>query len=356
MWHRLKWYSLYKMKGRMIISFLLGILMFAMCGQGLLLLLHGAEQMEDIPIEELENRYVKAEVCYVLDWYARTDYSDGSVAEKEYIIPVGDQEYMGLVMPGTMLEQADWLQEATKNYLEKGQEIKFFLQVEGTVRPLEGESLFHFQNLLQYDQLSPQHQAQVCPLALYVGDVGAMPRNLTIFFSLAGAICIFVFAFFLGTAIFGFYQRSVKKFCDENPEMERALEEFCKQTPLMQDVRMNEEFLMLYQGPRTIMLDPAHIVWAYGRISWIFGKTFHGGEKRDLFICRDDGTKYCIRMKKEQVDWMMQALAHQYSNWIFGYSEQLEQLYRQDPAFLTEHFRDTFGQIVETGLETDAEP
>lgn len=73
-------------------------------------------------MSELKGQYVEAEVYLIYDWYAYTERTNTStnrstVTEKEYIIPVGDAEYMGLAVDAGYISTADDLLDASYELL-----------------------------------------------------------------------------------------------------------------------------------------------------------------------------------------------------------------------------------------------
>ena len=86
-----------------IILLAVGIGMFVYNGFGVFKLIGGPKYLYDLPVDELNGSYVEAEIFYLPDWYAVTESRrEGSpvktVVSREYIIPVGDMEFMGVLM------------------------------------------------------------------------------------------------------------------------------------------------------------------------------------------------------------------------------------------------------------------
>lgn len=72
----------------------------------------GPKPLDSLDVSELKGQYVEAEVYLIYDWYAYTERTNTStnrstVTEKEYIIPVGDAEYMGLAVDAGYISAAD---------------------------------------------------------------------------------------------------------------------------------------------------------------------------------------------------------------------------------------------------------
>ena len=82
----------------------------------------GPKPLDSLDVSELKGQYVEAEVYLIYDWYAYTERTNTStnrstVTEKEYIIPVGDAEYMGLAVDAGYISTADDLLDASYELL-----------------------------------------------------------------------------------------------------------------------------------------------------------------------------------------------------------------------------------------------
>ena len=106
-----------------IILLAVGIGMFVYNGFGVFKLIGGPKYLYDLPVDELNGSYVEAEIFYLPDWYAVTESRrEGSpvktVVSREYIIPVGDMEFMGVLMNKENLTYADQIMEESQAYLD----------------------------------------------------------------------------------------------------------------------------------------------------------------------------------------------------------------------------------------------
>lgn len=330
----LKRLSLRRVLGAILVLAAAAAVLLGLSATDLMLLVRGPVSLDTLGEEELSGQYVTADVNYILDWYARTDKDSGATVEKEYIIPVGEAAYMGLVLPGPLVAEGDRLQEATAQYLYGGAEPGWYLQVRGTIRPLRGESLQYYYDMFGYDDLTFQQQELVLPLALYVGDVGDLAQNLVLLLAAGGGLCALAALYFLVKALSGGYQKSIRRFCDGDAVLAEQVAEFYADTQPVCGLRCGERFLMFQQGATTQLLDPAHIVWAYGQTVQHRTNGLPIGKTYGLVLRTDAGKTYTIPIKRDQVPCVLDVLAERYPRWVLGYADELAARYQQNPAGL----------------------
>lgn len=104
-----------ELKGKYMVRYLIGALLAFAMGIVVILtqfnsikvMLSPKVRMDELNAEDItENTKVEADIDVMIDYYAYTE-QDGEVIEKEYFIPVGEEEYMGVVLGEKYLEQAD---------------------------------------------------------------------------------------------------------------------------------------------------------------------------------------------------------------------------------------------------------
>lgn len=131
-------------------------------------------------MSELKGQYVEAEVYLIYDWYAYTERTNTStnrstVTEKEYIIPVGDAEYMGLAVDAGYISTADDLLDASYELLTGASQTPGeSFTVRGTILPLSGESLDFYHQVVGYDDWTAEEQQMFLPLVLKADYLGSM--------------------------------------------------------------------------------------------------------------------------------------------------------------------------------------
>ena len=140
----------------------------------------GPKPLDSLDVSELKGQYVEAEVYLIYDWYAYTERTNTStnrstVTEKEYIIPVGDAEYMGLAVDAGYISAADDLLDASYELLTGASQTPGeSFTVRGTILPLSGESLDFYHQVVGYDDWTAEEQQMFLPLVLKADYLGSM--------------------------------------------------------------------------------------------------------------------------------------------------------------------------------------
>lgn len=140
----------------------------------------GPKPLDSLDVSELKGQYVEAEVYLIYDWYAYTERTNTStnrstVTEKEYIIPVGDAEYMGLAVDAGYISTADDLLDASYELLTGASQTPGeSFTVRGTILPLSGESLDFYHQVVGYDDWTAEEQQMFLPLVLKADYLGSM--------------------------------------------------------------------------------------------------------------------------------------------------------------------------------------
>ena len=95
---------------RAAVLFALALLLLALFAPGLAAMVRGPADLYAADIDGLEGRYVAARVDIIYDWYAETVRRDSTGTEqtvrRNYIIPVGSSQFMGLDVDTARLGEA----------------------------------------------------------------------------------------------------------------------------------------------------------------------------------------------------------------------------------------------------------
>ena len=234
----------------------------------------GPKPLDSLDVSELKGQYVEAEVYLIYDWYAYTERTNTStnrstVTEKEYIIPVGDAEYMGLAVDAGYISTADDLLDASYELLTGASQTPGeSFTVRGTILPLSGESLDFYHQVVGYDDWTAEEQ-----------------------------------------------------------QLLDQLERFYQSTEPVNGVRTGR-WLMFETGGKTTVLDAENVAWAYMRTVQHRTNGIPTGKTHGLVVRTRDKKMYEISMKKqdmvyETLDAVQRAMPHV----VVGYTARLEQIY-----------------------------
>jgi len=304
---------------------------------GVFKLLQGTPDLDTLELSELEGKYVKAEIYFIYDWYAGTQSVNKStnkatITEKEYIIPIGENEYMGLLMGRKRLSEADSLMEDSQKVLTgKTQDLGESFWVKGTVCKMDEESLEYYHEVVGYDAYTEEEKELFLPLVLKVDYIGRTEQGLTWFLTAVSALSLFGALWMFIGSLTGWYQRSIKAFCKASASPEALMEQldaFYQNTEPVNGVRMGQWLMFLHGGNDTIV-DSSDILWAYQRTVQHRTNGVPTGKSYGVVLrTRDPKKQYEIAMKNEETTReTLEALLRNYPRMVIGYTPELEKLY-----------------------------
>lgn len=304
---------------------------------------------------------VKADIYLIYDYYAYYE-EDGKTTSKEYLIPVGDSEYMGMVCGGTYMYTADNNMELYWDYLDGGDLSEGALQtmqVEGTIMPITGESLQFYNEYIDGLEWTEEDKQYFLPYALMVDHLGDSTGDDLIF-----SVIFFVFMVIVGIVMF------VKNISDSNiKELENycaakgdkqiyieRIEQFYKGGTAVSNIRINPEYFMAVKNARVFFAEVADLLWVYPHVTQHSVNMIPTGKTYALMVRTADGRKLQIPMKNETA--LEEAIAYVAENLpylYYGYDENTQNFYKDSRQQMVEHVALRRQQFLEKGEEVNAE-
>lgn len=337
MLNELKRISLKKVMPMFLICFIVGAFLLVNGGPGAIKFLLGGTDIYSIPVDELEGKYVSAELVYIMDSYAYTQKRSSGrtkTTAREYIIPVGTKEYMGVELPAKYLDQANDLMKATNDFIinENSFSGESFV-VKGTIKQMSSQSKKYFYEAVGYNELDAETQKIMLPLVLEEGQIGDKSVVEVWLYTIGGLIVTTLGAFFLIRACTGNYQKSIKKYCASQPDPDLALaklEDFYQLAAPLNGVRMDRNFIMLQDGATTKLLQASSLVWAYQQTTQHRTNGIPTGKSYSLQLYLDNGQLLAIGMKEKQAQEVLAAFVEHYPTMFVGFSKERAAMYKKD--------------------------
>lgn len=337
MLNELKRISLKKVMPMFLICFIVGAFLLVNGGPGAIKFLLGGTDIYSIPVDELEGKYVNAELMYIMDSYAYTQKRSSGrtkTTAREYIIPVGTKEYMGVELPAKYLDQANDLMKATNDFIinENTFTGESFV-VKGTIKQMSSQSKKYFYEVVGYNELDAETQKIMLPLVLEEGQIGDKSVVEVWLYTIGGFIVTALGAFFLVRACTGNYQKSIKKYCASQADPDLALaklEDFYQLTAPLNGVRMDRNFIMLQDGATTKLLQASSLVWAYQQTTQHRTNGIPTGKSYSLQLYLDNGKQLAIGMKEKQAQEVLAAFVEHYPTMFVGFSKERAAMYKKD--------------------------
>lgn len=292
-------------------------------------LLGGKSNLDELTADQIHDAmYVEGTVWGIYDAYANTTKGTDIVSQ-EYIIPVGENEYMGLVVKSKYIEQCDALLDETWAYLyDEVDTITGLFRVKGTILSMSDDSWRYFREVLKEDGMEDMDLA--LRYYLVVDQYGGSETGELVV-CVAAWLGLWGVAFWtLISTLTGRYQKDLKKYCTENGA-EYKVEQFYRNTTPLHDLRLSRDYI-LGTGEKTCFLPSDDLLWAY---TYVEKRKKYGvitvGKHVCVKFCSKDGTQRQHPVgNEEQAQHILEQVRTILPWVIVGYSDELAKTYRND--------------------------
>lgn len=336
-----------------IFAFIMGGIVLFTQLDNIQMILEPAEDLNTLYADEIrDSMKVKVEVGAILDYYAYTE-ENGRVIEKEYIIPVGEEEYMGVVLGKSYLDQADRNLDATWAYMDGDDSALDRIEpivVTGRVVSMSGESKQFYNEFVDSLGWEPEEEELFIPYMVMTGKAAGGLTGDFIFFGIVAALIIAFGIFLLVKGISGGALKNIRKYCEStgNKEMTmQRLEQFYALVQPVEGIRVSPEFIMAQTGGAVLVNDASKVLWVYQHVTSHYTNGIPTGKSYTIMVWMTDGTKMEIAMKskkksEEALDYIGRTLPYIF----FGYDEQLQAGYNQNRQAMIQAMTDRKAQLM----------
>lgn len=295
---------------------------------------------EPIPLEEvdftgdIEGLYVTGTLYVVYDCYCEETVDDRLVA-REYVIDADDYYYLGLRAEDEHMDDAESLLDAYIKYLEGSDDGTLMMdaqyQVTGVIKEMPSDSKQFYYELADWYEIDT---SLFLPYYIEAGSIGAYDTTDLIIFGVGFLLCFGIATFTLVSALTGKYQKAVKKYIDSCPNAELAnakIEAFLQNTPLVNGLRYNHEFICGNNGATTVFGETPKLAWAYKHVVNHKRYFITVSKSYAIVLGFTDGTRQMVNIRKEaMVDEHLQKLQQLCPKAVFGYSKELDQMFSKN--------------------------
>lgn len=301
---------------------------------GFHVLLNGKVDLYDLKDDEIgkQKQYVKAEIFAVMDYYVYTT-EDGETKEKEYIIPVGEKSYIGLVARGYNMKKCDELiQETTKYFNGESKELSEYLWVEGTILPMSEESLKYYKQYYATLGWSEEELKAFLPYYLKIDYIGMFDASFLYLLCILAVVPILIAIWKILKNARGGYYKMVTDYCKKAPNYDHAMAEldrFYHATAPVYGFRIARDFFMAPNGVKTILFESRELLWAYLVTTTHRTNGIKTGTTYSIKLNLRDGKRYDITLTKAQVEDLLQVIAQRLPYVFIGYDKELDKAYKQ---------------------------
>lgn len=315
------------------------IILSAVCFKGLVSLVSPKANLDELQADQIqEGMIVKSTVYFVMDYYAYTT-EDNKVTEKEYLIPVGEAEYMGLVVRGGKIKKLDANIDPTWEYLEgtiAAADKLVPVEVTGTIRPITGESLGFYKAYVKDTGLTEEEQEIFLPLELNTNYIGNWNKTTLIGLSIFTFFIFVLGVIYLILALVGGTASKVRAYCKSTGSEEytmQKLEQFYANTePFHKKLRVSDDYILFISGGSSAFAPADKLIWMYQHVV-----------KHTLYYVIPIGKTYTIRLNlsdgkmtqipcknRQECELLLEYLSQRLPHVLVGYTDELNRAYQKD--------------------------
>ncbi|MCM1161061.1 MAG: hypothetical protein NC412_07540 [Roseburia sp.] len=299
---------------------------------GFNVLVKGKAYLNEMKDEEFgkEKQYVEADIYAIMDYYAYTT-EDGKTTEKEYIIPVGEESYIGLVVKKSNLDQCDKIVQQTLDYMNgESEEISNVLHVKGTILPMSEDSLKYYKQYYEAIGWSEEELKAFLPYYLKVDYIGSCHCSGIYMLCIFAAIPVLIAVWKLLKNARGGYYKMVTQYCKKAPDYDRAmaeLERFYQATAPVYGFRIARDFIMAPNGADTILIESKELLWAYKITTTHRTNGIKTGTSYSVMLKLRNGKNYNLGLSEQQVEDILEIIGQRLPFVFIGFDRELERAY-----------------------------
>ncbi len=284
-----------------------------------------------------EGMYVKGEILTPIDYYAYWT-EDGETTSKEFLVPIGEKEYMGLSCDGTTMDALDANMETYWQAVEKDDATLMDnlkpVQVEGVIRKINGKSLSFFQQFISQLKIEQEQKSLFLPYAIIEGRYG----DVEIASLVVQGIVVLILLLISIYCIVGIVKRrnikDLKKYCLAQGDLEYGLfqmEQFYEGGMPVQGLRLDDRFFLMVMGSTVYFAETGDIVWIYPNVTKHSTNGIPTGKTYAIKVKKRNGTELFISVKNQRaMDEVMQYISSRIPYVILGYDKEIETIYNKN--------------------------
>lgn len=307
--------------------------------------------LEDLKASDLHaNLKVNAEIYLVMDYYSYTE-EDGRTVTMEFMIPVGDEEYMGLECSYSTMDKAKENMELYWDYMD-GEDVSLddmkVIPVKGTIQPLKGDSLRYFNEFVDALGWTEEEEEIFVPYVLKVDNIGELDDFTALFLAL-----IFLVLFFVGLGVLisgmrGSNLKALEKYCASkgNKEYEmQKIEQFYQMGTPVQGIRAGSDYFMAVSGTQINFAPADKLLWAYTHVVQHRTNFIPTGKTFSIIVKLSDGSQLSLPMDNQAAcDQALNYIATNYPYLYIGYDDQFNRMFNKNRDEMIRLVRGRMGQ------------
>ena len=263
-------------------------------------------KIEDLKAEDIQkNVKVEGDIYYFMDYYAYQENDKGGMTAMQFMVPVGEAEYMGVNCSGSKMNRAKENMDAYWAYLDGDESAMDNLQpvkISGTIQPLSGDYLTYFNEFVDEMGLPEESAALFLPYVINDGDIGEGNMVSIIFFILLAAGALLGGIYMLVSGIKGKNVKALEEYCERKGNKEYILsqiEYFYQMQPAVQGMRIGQDYFMAVKGTKVYFAEADQVLWVYENVVQHRTNFIPTGKTYSVVVMLYDGRIFDIPMSRK---------------------------------------------------------
>ena len=332
----------------------MALLALGIAAVGLLLLLIffsdyiplGEEQnLDEITADQIQEGRARITVYYVYDYYCYfTDGTSDKEVQRDYFVSMGPEgaEYVGVELRGKKNDRAYNLMNDIIAAENAGEELDYskldYFTVKGKIQRLTGDDLAYYNSYMEecaaaYDMSVDEVKQYFAPYVLVGAKAGSRTEETDYAGIIVAAIFLIAGIALLFYALFGDHLKDVTAYANEVGSKDLAfsrIERFRESTPERYGVRANDEFFIYESAMSFDFARAKDVLWIYPYIVKNKSAFITVSKQYYIKIRLKNGKTVQVPAKKDTTDEMMNYFASVFPDAVFGYSNELENIFNKD--------------------------
>ena len=356
MLQKLKSASLKKVMPGIIILFIAAAGLLVYFGPDFITWAKGPVAFEELSINEIENQYVTMTFELTFGTFATevttTTRNGAKVSERDtmqyHAVLVGGldryvntnedlySEFVGLAVPARYFDTTKIIDRNSDEFFETYdlRALDTTMQITGQILPMDDEMLRHYRSFFREADYTDDEFKEYCaPYYIKVDHLKRGHADFVLFMNALAVILLLWAVYMLIKALTGGYQRKLIKALKAQGEMEleRADADFESASEPTKGIRIGRNYLFDCSGAKTDVFALRQVAWAYSHQvnHQKYGRTV--STTYSIILYTENKKSHQLTMpSKAASDQVLDELNRKCPAGIFGYSDQLKQLFNKN--------------------------
>lgn len=356
MLQKLKSASLKKVMPGIIILFIAAAGLLVYFGPDFITWAKGPVAFEELSINEIENQYVTMTFELTFGTFATevttTTRNGAKVSERDtmqyHAVLVGGLdryvntnedlywEFVGLAVPSRYFDTTKIIDRNSDEFFETYdlRALDTTMQITGQILPMDDEMLRHYRSFFREADYTDDEFKEYCaPYYIKVDHLKRGHADFVLFMNALAVILLLWAVYMLIKALTGGYQRKLIKALKAQGEMEleRADADFESASEPTKGIRIGRNYLFDCSGAKTDVFALRQVAWAYSHQvnHQKYGRTV--STTYSIILYTENKKSHQLTMpSKAASDQVLDELNRKCPAGIFGYSDQLKQLFNKN--------------------------